>query len=112
MRILVTGGAGFIGSHLCDRLIGEGHQVVVIDNLVTGNSQNVAHLAGRDDFQFIRHDVSNFIFVPGKLDTVLHLASPASPNPASPFGYPQLPIQNSQGGCARDPQCLGGRPGQ
>lgn len=93
MRILVTGGAGFIGSHLCDRLIAEGHQVVVIDNLVTGNIQNIAHLAGRDDFLFIRHDVSNFIYVPGKLDVVMHLASPASPNPASPFGYPQLPIQ-------------------
>ncbi len=93
MRILVTGGAGFVGSHLCDRLVAEGHQVVVIDNLITGNIQNIAHLAGRDDFQFIRHDVSNFIYVPGKLDAVMHLASPASPNPASPFGYPQLPIQ-------------------
>jgi len=93
VRILVTGGAGFIGSHLCDRLIAEGHQVVVIDNLVTGSIQNVAHLAGRDDFHFIRHDVSNFIYVPGSLDVVMHLASPASPNPASPFGYPQLPIQ-------------------
>jgi dTDP-glucose 4,6-dehydratase len=93
MRILVTGGAGFIGSHLCDLLIAEGHQVVVIDNLVTGSIQNVAHLAGRDDFHFIRHDVSNFIYVPGSIDVVMHLASPASPNPASPFGYPQLPIQ-------------------
>jgi dTDP-glucose 4,6-dehydratase len=93
VRILVTGGAGFIGSHLCDRLLTEGHQVVVIDNLITGNIQNIAHLAGRDDFLFIRHDVSNFIYVPGKLDVVMHLASPASPNPTSPFGYPQLPIQ-------------------
>ena len=93
MRVLVTGGAGFIGSHLCDRLLAEGHQVVVVDNLVTGDLQNIAHLAGRDDFLFLQHDVSNFIFVPGKLDAVMHLASPASPNPASPFGYPQLPIQ-------------------
>jgi dTDP-glucose 4,6-dehydratase len=93
VRILVTGGAGFIGSHLCDRLLHEGHQVVVIDNLVTGDIQNLAHLAGRDDFQFIRYDVSNFIFVPGRVQAVAHLASPASPNPASPFGYPQLPIQ-------------------
>jgi dTDP-glucose 4,6-dehydratase len=93
VRILVTGGAGFIGSHLCDRLLTEGHQVVVIDNLITGDIQNIAHLAGRDDFLFIRHDVSNFIYVPGKLDVVMHLASPASPNPTSPFGYPQLPIQ-------------------
>jgi len=93
LRVLVTGGAGFIGSHLCDRLLAEGHQVVVVDNLVTGDLQNIAHLAGRDDFLFLQHDVSNFIFVPGKLDAVMHLASPASPNPASPFGYPQLPIQ-------------------
>jgi dTDP-glucose 4,6-dehydratase len=93
LRILVTGGAGFIGSHLCDRLLAEKHQVVVVDNLVTGSLDNVTHLAGRDDFEFIKHDVSNFIFVPGELDAVLHLASPASPNPASPFGYPQLPIQ-------------------
>ncbi len=93
LRILVTGGAGFIGSHLCDRLLAEGHEVVVVDNLVTGDLQNIAHLAGRDDFSFIQHDVSNFIFVPGQLKAVMHLASPASPNPASPFGYPQLPIQ-------------------
>ena len=93
MRVLVTGGAGFIGSHLCDRLLAEGHEVVVVDNLVTGDMQNITHLAGRPDFLFLQHDVSNFIFVPGKLDAVLHLASPASPNPASPFGYPQLPIQ-------------------
>lgn len=93
MRVLVTGGAGFIGSHLCDRLLAEGHEVVVVDNLVTGDLQNITHLAGRDDFAFIQHDVSNFIFVPGELNAVMHLASPASPNPASPFGYPQLPIQ-------------------
>jgi dTDP-glucose 4,6-dehydratase len=93
VRILVTGGAGFIGSHLCDRLLAEGHQVVVVDNLITGSVQNIAHLAGRRDFHFIRHDVSNFIYVPGELDVVMHLASPASPNPTSPFGYPQLPIQ-------------------
>ncbi len=93
MRILVTGGAGFIGSHLCDRLLQEGHEVIAMDNLITGAVENIAHLAGRDDFLFIRHDVSNFIYVPGKVDAVLHLASPASPNPVSPYGYPQLPIQ-------------------
>ena len=81
MRILVTGGAGFIGSHLCDRLLKEGHQVVAVDNLITGSIDNIAHLAGRDDFKFIKHDVSNFIFVPGQIDAVLHFASPASPNP-------------------------------
>ena len=85
MRILVTGGAGFVGSQLCDRLLAEGHQVVVIDNLVTGNIDNITHLAGRDDFSFIKYDVSNFIFIPGKADAVMHLASPASPNPTSPY---------------------------
>jgi dTDP-glucose 4,6-dehydratase len=64
VRVLVTGGAGFIGSHLCDRLLAEGHQAVVVDNLVTGSPDNIAHLAGRDDFRFIKHDVSNFIFIP------------------------------------------------
>src|SRR3990170_8899107 len=83
VRVLMTGGAGFIGSHLCDRLIAEGHSVIVLDNLVTGNSANLAHLAGREEFSFVRYDVSNFIFVPGPVDAVLHLASPASPNPAS-----------------------------
>ncbi len=86
MRALVTGGAGFIGSHLCDRLLAEGHEVVIVDNLVTGSIENVAHLAGNPAFRFIRHDVSNFIFVPGKIDMVVHLASPASPSPTSPFG--------------------------
>lgn len=93
MRILITGGAGFIGSHLCDRLLKENHQVAVIDNLVTGSLDNINHLFGRDDFEFYKHDVSNFIFIPGKLDAVMHFASPASPNAESPFGYPNLPIQ-------------------
>lgn len=107
MRILVTGGAGFIGSHLCDRLLVEGHQVVVIDNLVTGSVENIAHLAGRDDFLFIKHDVSNFIFVPGVIDVVIHLASPASPNPTSPYGYPQLPIQTLKVGALGTHNALG-----
>jgi dTDP-glucose 4,6-dehydratase len=93
VRILVTGGAGFIGSHLCDRLLAEGHQVIVVDNLVTGSLDNIDHLAGRDDFLFLKHDVSDFVIASGKLDAVLHLASPASPNPDSPYGYPQLPIE-------------------
>ncbi|MFP4322401.1 MAG: UDP-glucuronic acid decarboxylase family protein [Anaerolineales bacterium] len=79
MRVLITGGAGFLGSHLSDRLLQDGHQVVAIDNLITGNLRNIEHLAGRDDFHFIKHDVSNFIFIPGQLDAVLHFASPASP---------------------------------
>ncbi|MCP6756794.1 GDP-mannose 4,6-dehydratase, partial [Klebsiella pneumoniae] len=79
--------AGFLGSHLCERLLNEGHQVVGMDNFVTGNPQNLAHLAGHPRFEFIRHDVSDFIFVPGKVDAIMHFASPASPNPASPYGY-------------------------
>ena len=107
LRILVTGGAGFIGSHLCDRLLAEGHEVVVVDNLVTGDLANIAHLAGRDDFYFIKHDVSNFIFIPGKVDAVMHLASPASPNPTSPYGYPQLPIQTLKVGALGTHNALG-----
>ena len=107
MRILVTGGAGFIGSHLCDHLLGEGHSGVVVDNLITGSTDNIAHLAGRDDFQFIKYDVSNFIFVPGQIDAVLHFASPASPNPNSPFGYPQLPIQTLKVGALGTHNALG-----
>jgi dTDP-glucose 4,6-dehydratase len=107
MRIVVTGGAGFIGSHLCDRLLLEGHSVVVVDNLVTGNTANIAHLAGRDDFRFIKHDVSNFIFVAGKVDAVVHLASPASPNPLSPYGYPNLPIQTLKVGALGTHNALG-----
>jgi dTDP-glucose 4,6-dehydratase len=104
---LVTGGAGFIGSHLSDRLLAEGHEVIVVDNLVTGSIHNIEHLAGHDRFRFIRYDVSNFIFVPGKLDAVLHLASPASPNPNSPFGYPQLPIQTLKVGALGTHNALG-----
>jgi len=89
LRILITGGAGFVGSHLCDRLLADSHEVVVVDNLVTGDIANISHLAGHDDFSFIKYDVSNFIFIPGKVDAVMHLASPASPNPNSPYGYPQ-----------------------
>jgi dTDP-glucose 4,6-dehydratase len=76
---VVTGGAGFLGSHLSDRLLAEGFRVIAIDNLITGSPENVAHLAGNPDFRFIRHNVSEFIFVPGKVDFVFHFASPASP---------------------------------
>ncbi|MCA9905032.1 MAG: GDP-mannose 4,6-dehydratase, partial [Anaerolineae bacterium] len=79
MRVLITGGAGFLGSHLCDRFLAEGHTVVAMDNLITGNTRNIAHLAGNERFLFIRHDVSNHIFVAGHIDAVLHFASPASP---------------------------------
>jgi dTDP-glucose 4,6-dehydratase len=107
LRILVTGGAGFIGSHLCDRLLQEKHDVIVVDNLITGRLDNIAHLAGREDFRFIKHDVSNFIYIPGKIDIVMHLASPASPNPNSPFGYPQLPIQTLKVGALGTHNALG-----
>lgn len=107
MRILITGGAGFIGSHLCDRLLSEGHEIVVIDNLVTGSLENITHLSGRSDFHFIHHDVSNFIFIPGNIDYVLHFASPASPNPTSPYGYPQLPIQTLKVGALGTHNALG-----
>jgi dTDP-glucose 4,6-dehydratase len=107
LRIVVTGGAGFIGSHLCDRLLEEGHQVIAVDNLVTGSVENIAHLAGREDFRFIKHDVSNFIFIAGHVDAVCHLASPASPNPNSPYGYPQLPIQTLKVGALGTHNALG-----
>ncbi|MGB7116201.1 MAG: UDP-glucuronic acid decarboxylase family protein [Anaerolineales bacterium] len=107
MRVLITGAAGFLGSHLCDRLLREGHQVVGMDNFITGNSENLAHLAGNQNFLFIRHDVSNFIFVPGRLDGVLHFASPASPNESSPLGYINLPIQTMKAGALGTHNTLG-----
>jgi len=107
MRVLVTGAAGFLGSHLCERLLQEGHQVVGMDNFITGSPENLAHLAGKEGFLFIRHDVSNFIFVPGKVDAVLHFASPASPNPKSPLGYVNLPIQTMKAGALGTHNTLG-----
>ena len=88
MRILITGGAGFIGSHLCDRLLADGHEVLAMDNLITGSENNITHLAGNRRFMFIYHDVTNYIYVPGPLDAVMHLASPASP-----VDFDRVPIQ-------------------
>ncbi len=92
MRVLITGGAGFLGSHLCDLFLDLGHQVIAMGNLITGNMDNIAHLAGRDDFQFIKHDVTDYIYVPGELDAILHFASPASPIDYLTYPIPTLKV--------------------
>jgi dTDP-glucose 4,6-dehydratase len=107
MRILITGGAGFIGSHLCDRLLDAGHSVIAMDNLITGSTRNIQHLAGRDDFLFVKHNVSNYIFVEGPLDAVLHFASPASPSQTAATSYLQLPIQTLKVGALGTHNALG-----
>ncbi len=100
---VVTGGAGFLGSHLTDRLLAEGHKVIAIDNLITGNPANIGHLAGNENFRFIRHNVSNFIFIPEeKLDFVFHFASPASP-----IDYLELPIPTLKVGALGTHNTLG-----
>jgi dTDP-glucose 4,6-dehydratase len=107
MRILITGAAGFLGSHLTDRLLANGHEVIGLDNFITGSPENIAHLAGNERFTFYKHDVSNYIFVPGKIDAVLHFASPASPNPKSPLAYFNLPIQTMKAGALGTHNSLG-----
>jgi dTDP-glucose 4,6-dehydratase len=92
MRVLITGGAGFLGSHLCDRFLAEGHQVIAMDNLLTGSTANIEHLAGNENFLFIKHDVTNYIYVEGPLDAVLHFASPASPIDYLEFPIPTLKV--------------------
>jgi len=107
MRILITGAAGFLGSHLCDRLLADGREVIGLDNFITGNPENIAHLMGNEKFSFQRHDVSNYIFVAGKVDAVMHFASPASPNPQSPSAYFNLPIQTMKAGALGTHNSLG-----
>ncbi len=102
MKILVTGGAGFLGSHLCERLLGEGHDVLAMDNLSTGNLRNIAALEKEKRFLFIRHDVTRYIEVEGALDAVLHFASPASP-----IDYLELPIQTLKVGSLGTHNALG-----
>ena len=107
MKILITGAAGFLGSHLCDRFIAEGHSVIGMDNFITGKPENFSHLSGNPSFTFYKHDVSNYIFLPQKVDAVLHFASPASPNPNSPSGYFNLPIQTMKAGALGTHNTLG-----
>jgi dTDP-glucose 4,6-dehydratase len=99
---IVTGGAGFLGSHLCDRLLAEGHRVIALDNLLTGSTDNIAHLAGEPRFTFIKHNVTQYIYLPGRVDYVFHFASPASP-----IDYLELPIQTLKVGSLGTLNCLG-----
>ncbi len=99
---VVTGGAGFLGSHLCDRLLKEGFSVIALDNLITGNINNIAHLSGNEDFSFVKHDITNYIFLPGRIDYILHFASPASP-----IDYLKLPIQTLKVGSLGTHKVLG-----
>ena len=99
---VVAGGAGFLGSHLCDKLLNEGFKVICIDNLITGNTDNISHHAGNENFSFIKHDITNYIFLPGKVDYILHFSSPASP-----IDYLHLPIQTLKVGSLGTHKVLG-----
>lgn len=101
-RVLITGGAGFLGSHLCERYLKEGYEVICMDNLLTGRVENVEHLIGNDHFLFVKHDVTNYIHVNGELDLILHFASPASP-----IDYLEMPIQTLKVGSLGTHKALG-----
>jgi dTDP-glucose 4,6-dehydratase len=101
-RVLITGGAGFLGSHLCDRFINEGYKVIAMDNLITGDLKNIEHFKGNPNFEFIHHDVTDFIEIKGELDYILHFASPASP-----IDYLKIPIQTLKVGAMGTHNCLG-----
>ena len=101
-RILITGAAGFLGSHLCDRFIKEGYRVIAMDNLITGDLKNIEHLFKLEQFEFYHHDITKFIHIPGKLDYILHFASPASP-----IDYLKIPIQTLKVGAHGTHNCLG-----
>ncbi len=102
MRAVITGGAGFLGSHLCDRLIDSGYDVICLDNLITGHTDNIAHLSGNPRFKFIKHDVTEYIYINGAVDAVLHFASPASP-----IDYLEKPIQTLKVGSLGTHKALG-----
>ena len=101
-RVLITGAAGFLGSHLCDRFMAEGYKVVAMDNLITGDLKNIEHLFSQENFEFYHHDVTKFVHVPGKLDYILHFASPASP-----IDYLKIPIQTLKVGSLGTHNLLG-----
>ncbi|HEX8037755.1 MAG TPA: GDP-mannose 4,6-dehydratase, partial [Chryseosolibacter sp.] len=101
-RVLITGGAGFLGSHLCDRFLKEGFHVIAMDNLITGDLKNIEHLFKEASFEFYHHDVSSFVYVPGELKYILHFASPASP-----IDYLKIPIQTLKVGSLGTHHLLG-----
>ena len=102
MRVVITGGAGFLGSHLCDYLLGQGHEVICLDNLLTGTVDNIVHLFGHERFQYVKHDVTEYLFIGGPVDAVMHFASPASPR-----DYLELPIQTMKVGALGAHKTLG-----